>query len=273
MVIVTEWVQYRALDLDADEERDGAAGRGRPAQHLSPRGHGGAGLHLRQRRAGVASRRFLPFSPCGRRWREAPDEGSLDHGGCCETPHPSRSHCASDPPSPTRGEGKTQMRAAIAPHLRHPASDRRRARRTRRARWRRSNAAVLVAPPGAGKTTRVPLALLDAPWLQRQEDHHAGAAPDRGARQRRADGADARRARRRDRRLSRPLRLEDLARDADRGRHRRHLLAADSRRSRTDRRRRGAVRRISRTFARCRSGPGAGARCADRACARICASW
>jgi ATP-dependent helicase HrpB len=30
---------------------------------------------------------------------------------------------------------------------------------------RDSNAAVLVAPPGAGKTTRVPLALLDAPWL------------------------------------------------------------------------------------------------------------
>ena len=29
----------------------------------------------------------------------------------------------------------------------------------------RGNAAVLVAPPGAGKTTRVPLALLDAPWL------------------------------------------------------------------------------------------------------------
>src|SRR3974390_3402373 len=30
---------------------------------------------------------------------------------------------------------------------------------------RTHNAAVLVAPPGAGKTTRVPLALLDAPWL------------------------------------------------------------------------------------------------------------
>ena len=28
-----------------------------------------------------------------------------------------------------------------------------------------NNAAVLVAPPGAGKTTRVPLALLDQPWL------------------------------------------------------------------------------------------------------------
>src|SRR3954466_10471761 len=27
-----------------------------------------------------------------------------------------------------------------------------------------SNAAVLVAPPGAGKTTRVPLVLLDQPW-------------------------------------------------------------------------------------------------------------
>ena len=30
----------------------------------------------------------------------------------------------------------------------------------------RTNAAVLVAPPGAGKTTRVPLALLDAPWAR-----------------------------------------------------------------------------------------------------------
>src|SRR5579864_4254952 len=29
-----------------------------------------------------------------------------------------------------------------------------------------NNAAVLVAPPGAGKTTRVPLALLDAPWAR-----------------------------------------------------------------------------------------------------------
>ncbi|HWW11534.1 MAG TPA: hypothetical protein VN018_03385, partial [Brevundimonas sp.] len=27
-----------------------------------------------------------------------------------------------------------------------------------------SNAAVLAAPPGAGKTTVVPLALLDQPW-------------------------------------------------------------------------------------------------------------
>jgi ATP-dependent helicase HrpB len=33
----------------------------------------------------------------------------------------------------------------------------------------RANAAVLEAPPGAGKTTLVPLALLDAPWLERQK--------------------------------------------------------------------------------------------------------
>jgi ATP-dependent helicase HrpB len=32
-----------------------------------------------------------------------------------------------------------------------------------------NNAAVLVAPPGAGKTTRVPLALLDAPWLKNRK--------------------------------------------------------------------------------------------------------
>src|SRR5262245_1934685 len=30
---------------------------------------------------------------------------------------------------------------------------------------RKSNTAVIVAPPGAGKTTRVPLALLDEPWI------------------------------------------------------------------------------------------------------------
>jgi len=32
-----------------------------------------------------------------------------------------------------------------------------------------NNAAVLVAPPGAGKTTRVPLALLDAPWARNKK--------------------------------------------------------------------------------------------------------
>src|SRR3954468_23006067 len=31
------------------------------------------------------------------------------------------------------------------------------------------NAGVLVAPPGAGKTTRVPLALLDEPWVDNRK--------------------------------------------------------------------------------------------------------
>ena len=35
-----------------------------------------------------------------------------------------------------------------------------------RSALRRTNAVVLQAAPGAGKTTRVPLALLDEPWLQ-----------------------------------------------------------------------------------------------------------
>jgi ATP-dependent helicase HrpB len=33
----------------------------------------------------------------------------------------------------------------------------------------KTNAAVLVAPPGAGKTTRVPLALLDEPWVKNRK--------------------------------------------------------------------------------------------------------
>ena len=35
-----------------------------------------------------------------------------------------------------------------------------------RAALNRQTSAVLVAPPGAGKTTRVPLALMDESWLQ-----------------------------------------------------------------------------------------------------------
>ena len=56
---------------------------------------------------------------------------------------------------------------------------------------RQSHAAVLVAPPGAGKTTRVPLVLIDEPWAAGQENPGAGAAPARRARGRRAHGGDA----------------------------------------------------------------------------------
>ena len=68
----------------------------------------------------------------------------------------------SKPPSPTRGEGETRAPVtttfttplpidAVLDELAQTLA--------------RSNAAVLVAPPGAGKTTRVPLALRDAPWV------------------------------------------------------------------------------------------------------------
>src|SRR5215470_5754978 len=38
---------------------------------------------------------------------------------------------------------------------------------------RARNAAVLVAPPGAGKTTRVPLVLAEEPWAQEPTDQAA----------------------------------------------------------------------------------------------------
>ncbi|WP_422388681.1 ATP-dependent helicase HrpB [Afipia carboxidovorans] len=69
----------------------------------------------------------------------------------------------SKPPSPTRGEGETRAPVtttfttplpidAVLDELAQTLA--------------RSNAAVLVAPPGAGKTTRVPLALRDAQWVK-----------------------------------------------------------------------------------------------------------
>src|SRR3954452_6311092 len=69
------------------------------------------------------------------------------------------------PPSPTRGEGeKPDTRPSLPRSSATPLpidavlDDLARALAAK-------NAAVLVAPPGAGKTTRVPLALLDEPWI------------------------------------------------------------------------------------------------------------
>ena len=65
-----------------------------------------------------------------------------------------------------------------------------------------------------------------------QENPGAGAAPAGRARGGRAHGGDARREGRRHRRPARALRLQGVAQDAHRGRHRRHVHAADPRRSR-----------------------------------------
>ena len=105
---------------------------------------------------------------------------------------------------------------------------------------------MLQAPPGAGKTTRVPLALLDAPWLGGQPHRHARAAPARRARRRAAHGAHARRARRRDRRLSRARRDARRAAHAHRGRHRGRAHAHAAARSGARRRRARDLRRVPR---------------------------
>ena len=75
-------------------------------------------------------------------------------------------------------------------------------------RSRAHTRAVLVAPPGAGKTTRAPLALLDEPWAARQASAAARAAAPRRPGRRGAHGRDARRDGRRD---DRPrVRLQSL---------------------------------------------------------------
>src|SRR4051812_15372769 len=61
---------------------------------------------------------LLPFSPCGRRWREAPDEGSLSANSserCLRGDNPSPGFAFAKPPSPTGGEGLENR--TVADHL------------------------------------------------------------------------------------------------------------------------------------------------------------
>ena len=84
--------------------------------------------------------------------------------------------------------------------------------RSGRRAGRHASARVLVAPPGAGKTTVVPLWLLDQPWLGDQTHRDARAAAAGDARRSASDGVAARRARRRHRRLPDPRRAADRPR-------------------------------------------------------------
>ena len=84
---------------------------------------------------------FQPLSCLREREREAPGEGSAHRRAstdtCCSYP------CAVSPTTFPIEALLPQVRESLMAHTR----------------------LVLEAPPGAGKTTRVPLALLDAPWL------------------------------------------------------------------------------------------------------------
>ena len=166
--------------------------------------------------------------------------------------------------------GQTGGRCA---HFRLPCRSTTRCRRCAR-RCARAPNAVLVAPPGAGKTTRVPLALLDEPWVGGRQHHRAGAAPPRRPRRGRADGLDPRRAR-----SARPS--ASRAARARRSRPRTRIevvtegvftrMILDDPGAR--RRRRGAVRRVPRAQPRRRPRPRPRARRPGAACARTCASW
>ena len=120
--------------------------------------------------------------------------------------------------------------------------------------------AVLIAPPGAGKTTRVPLALLDEAFAAKGKI--IVLEPRRLA----ARAAARRMASSLGEEVGETIGLQGAADEPrlgphpHRGRHRGRVRADDPRRSRAERRRGGAVRRVPRTLARRRSRAGAGAR-------------
>src|SRR5262245_32518016 len=60
------------------------------------------------------ARDCLPLTPCGRRWREAPDEGFFPRAPMRETlgERPLTRLCFAKPPTPARGEGETRTLCA-----------------------------------------------------------------------------------------------------------------------------------------------------------------
>ena len=164
------------------------------------------------------------------------DDDRRDHGV-------DRARASRSPATPARSTARPRS-ADRSPACRLPAAARRPARR--RASSTRSAAAlaaeprraVLVAPPGAGKTTVVPLRLLDEPWLggRRSSMLEPRRLATRAAAQRMAAllGEDGRRTRR----LPDPRRAPHRPRDAHRGRHRGRADPPPAARSRARRRRR-----------------------------------
>ena len=160
MVMVTEWVQFRALDLERLKQEMAQPVVVDLRNIYRPEDMAAAWLRLRKRRPAAAAaglRRLSSLSARGRGVAAHPDVV------VCIAERSRIPSCFAKPPSRTRA-GMTNASYC-------PAASTRPFRSTRcstssRARLRRNNAAVLVAPPGAGKTTRVPLALLDEPWAR-----------------------------------------------------------------------------------------------------------
>src|SRR5664279_1438014 len=93
----------------------------------------------------------------------APDEGSLSIDG---PEPPTLLEFAHSSHPLTRGEGKNATRVRFLPRSFDTPLPIDAVLDQLSRTLAAHNAAVLVAPPGAGKTTRVPLALLDEPWLK-----------------------------------------------------------------------------------------------------------
>ena len=132
---------------------------------------------------------------------------------------------------------------------------------------------MLVAPPGAGKTTRVPLALLDEPWARKQEI--LVLEPRRIAARAAAERMAKTLGERVGETVGYRVRFGSKVSRAtpDRGRHRGHFHRPDPRRSRDST---ASPRCCSTNSTSARSMPISALRwraTPSRACARICASW
>ena len=168
MVIVTEWVQFRALDLERLKRE--------MAQPVV------VDLRNIYRPEDMAAHGFI-YESVGRRAERGVDASSLtsprlcgERSGCIAVAIRVRGiavqlseRCSLDrprQPSPARaGRGSSDRMNCLPRSFDTPLPIDAVLDELART-LARSNAAVLVAPPGAGKTTRVPLALLDAPWLK-----------------------------------------------------------------------------------------------------------
>ena len=161
------------------------AAQGLPRLHRpGPHRRQGAGPRRRCRRS-CSSASTAPSRP-------PPRGGRRRRGGPSPTPSPRRRRGArrTSPSSgtPARSTGHPPSADACRARSRSPTSRSSRSSTSSSAALAEPGRVVVAAPPGAGKTTVVPLAALDAPWLGDAAHRHARAAPAGHARRGPADG-------------------------------------------------------------------------------------